>query len=603
MSTYSLRKSTQILRNQYHFYRKKKKELTPSAQNQFEAALLYLKQAIDTKEKKEASDRAKGIEALSALHFVKHPVRRFLELTIALAFALAIAILIRQVWFEFYEIPTGSMRPTFKEHDRVAVSKTTFGINLPLTTKHIEFDPSLVERGGTVIFSGDGMDISNLDMRYFYLFPGKRQFVKRLLGKPGDTLYFYGGKLYGIDKEGNDITPLLNPIAAIDHVPIIQFEGKLSIPSTPKNGLFSPIFSSQMNEPVAKLTATSTTQLSGQMLPFADGRPPAPDYYSLWGIDDYAQVRLATKEEAELLGAPSSLLQGELYLELQHHPSVKSPTLVRDERGRVRPALTLSTSWLPLAETHLRSLMENLYTVRFWVKDGFASRYAAESSPNSISPYRPELSGVPDGCYEFYYGKAYKIGWQGTSFLLPNDHPLYTFSKERIQTLFNLGIEFDTRFSPTQYNSFLLPSRFGYFQEGHLCLLGAPILSPSDPLLIDFLARESASPTPYHDPTAPDSAKIRALGLSVPEGHYFVLGDNYANSGDSREFGFVPQGNLRGTPSLIFWPPGPRFGLPNQPPYAHFPPSRLIIWALFLFLFILWRLYHKKRNNLRFPIP
>ncbi|MFT9820014.1 signal peptidase I [Lysinibacillus sp. NPDC056185] len=43
---------------------------------------------------------------------------------------------------------------------------------------------------------------------------------------------------------------------------------------------------------------------------------------------------------------------------------------------------------------------------------------------------------------------------------------------------------------------------------------------------------------------------------SVPEGYYFVLGDNRRKSNDSRnpELGFIPKEKIMGTTSIICWP-------------------------------------------------
>jgi signal peptidase I len=44
--------------------------------------------------------------------------------------------------------------------------------------------------------------------------------------------------------------------------------------------------------------------------------------------------------------------------------------------------------------------------------------------------------------------------------------------------------------------------------------------------------------------------------LIIPEGQYFVLGDNRDDSKDSRYWGFVPRENIIGRPMLIYWSSG-----------------------------------------------
>ncbi len=41
--------------------------------------------------------------------------------------------------------------------------------------------------------------------------------------------------------------------------------------------------------------------------------------------------------------------------------------------------------------------------------------------------------------------------------------------------------------------------------------------------------------------------------LIIPDGHYFVLGDNRDDSQDSRYWGFVPRANIIGHPMVIYW--------------------------------------------------
>lgn len=44
--------------------------------------------------------------------------------------------------------------------------------------------------------------------------------------------------------------------------------------------------------------------------------------------------------------------------------------------------------------------------------------------------------------------------------------------------------------------------------------------------------------------------------MLVPTNDYFVMGDNRAGSSDSRDWGFVPQGNIIGRAALVYWPLG-----------------------------------------------
>jgi signal peptidase I len=622
---YSLRKSTTVLRRVYRGYRQSRVKLSDAQKEQIRALLGHLQTAILNKDRPRAYDLALQAESFARTQFRRTPLQRGGGGLLALLCALVIAILVRQMWFEFYEIPSGSMRPTLREQDRVVVSKTDFGINLPLTPRHIYFNPSLVQRSSIFTFTGEAMDIPDVDTLYFYLFPGKKQYIKRLMGKPGDTLYFYGGQLYGIDSQGRDITQELQPssLTSIDHIPFLHFEGKVSIPHYPVHGVYSPIVLSQMNEPICKLMLLPNNQIRGEMLPLAvrDARyPPLLDYGDLWGMKNFAMARLLSKEQVVHFTDqdPAEYGAGVLYLELKHDPSIRALKLLRDEADRLRPGLTIRTSLIPLDDAHLQRLARHLYTARFIVKGGVARRYGVSACTVDKNPYLPRLPDVPDGTYEFIDGTAYSVRWGGVTAPLPSDHPLYCFTPERLQLLFNVGMELDMRFAPQRKHQALVPARYAYFRHGALCVLGAPLLTPDDPLLLAFVQQEkekqktASVQTPYapfidHGPPLKTDGSldvdfVRQYGLRLPAKSYLALGDNHAMSGDSRVFGFVPEGNLRGGPDFIFWPPGSRWGAPNQPPYPWFNAPRSMIWTLAGIGLLSWYLVHRRRHKLPIAI-
>jgi signal peptidase I len=246
------------------------------------------------------------------------------------------------------------------------------------------------------------------------------------------------------------------------------------------------------------------------------------------------------------------------------------------------------------------------------VADGKARNYSLNASRNRSD--LPRMN-VPDGTYEFYRGKASKINWGGIATEVPIDSPLYSHDLKNIQQLYNYGIEMTTYLAPTAKNQSHFPNRYAYFRDGDLYLMGAPILMKDDPVLIAFNEREkkkeaqATAKDPYvafkdYGPPMRDGKInvdfVRTFGVKVPEQQYLVLGDNHAMSSDSRIFGFVPQNNIQGAPSLIIWPPGERLGVPPQKPYPFMNIPRAIIWTIAGIIGGIWYWIH--RRNLKKPI-
>ncbi len=587
--------------------------MDPVRYRQIEEDLNALDQALLAKDREKASLLATKLKEFTKEHCKKPLPLVILEYIIGFGFALLIATIVRQTWFELYEIPTGSMRPTLREKDRLTVTKTAFGINVPMQTEHFMFDPKLVKRGGIVIFSADNLPLTDTDDRYFWIFPAKKRFIKRLVGKPGDSLYFYGGKLYGVDKEGRPLEELQNApeMQKLEYIPFIGFDGHVGI------NPFNQTTYSHFNKSIGRFAITSFNSLSGEVFngkKWVKEQPQAlkephkeikafADYF---GIKNFAMSRLLNEEELKNLYPNETFDKGVLYLELSHTPTLSQPLFQR--RGLVTvPVLQPKKAIIPLTEEHLNRLMDTLYTARFVVKEGQAKRY--DVSDQTFSPFDARLPGVEEGTYEFYNGKAIKIGSFAITSDVPKTSALYKRDPQTIETLYNLGIQFDNHLSPSK-NPFLFPNRYAYFRDGSLYLMGKEILARDDPTLVAFNKKEAekeqsdADYIAFKDLGAPlkdgviDAEFIRTFGITVPERNYLVLGDNHAMSSDGRVFGFVPEENLQGAPSLIIWPPGERMGFPKNSPYPTFNTPRSIVWvigALSAIAYFGW-LEHQKRR-------
>ena len=106
---------------------------------------------------------------------------------LSLIYAVLIALIIRTFLFQAFFIPSSSMEPSLLVGDRIFVSKFTYGyskhslpLSMPLIPNRVLF--SEPERGDTIVFKTP----ENLKIDY----------IKRLVGLPGDKLQMVNGILY-----------------------------------------------------------------------------------------------------------------------------------------------------------------------------------------------------------------------------------------------------------------------------------------------------------------------------------------------------------------------------------------------------------------------
>ena len=112
------------------------------------------------------------------------------ELPVLLLVALLLAFLLRTFVVQVFYIPSSSMVPTLQEQDRMVVEKLTYLFREP-------------QRGEVIVFAGDeppatdqgGMsEVATAVGQFLGVVPADaRDFVKRVIGLPGDTVLIEDG--------------------------------------------------------------------------------------------------------------------------------------------------------------------------------------------------------------------------------------------------------------------------------------------------------------------------------------------------------------------------------------------------------------------------
>ncbi|MEA3307553.1 MAG: signal peptidase I [Elusimicrobiota bacterium] len=110
--------------------------------------------------------------------------------------AVILASVVMYLFVQAFKIPSGSMRTTFLEGDHLFVNKFIYGIRIPYTKKKI-FKFRKIQRGDIVVFKFPSEKPGEVQCG------GKqygKDFIKRVIGLPGDKLQIKAGVVYINDK-------------------------------------------------------------------------------------------------------------------------------------------------------------------------------------------------------------------------------------------------------------------------------------------------------------------------------------------------------------------------------------------------------------------
>ena len=132
----------------------------------------------------------------------------FREQVTTLGLAILIALSVRHFVIEPFRIPSGSMFPTLLIGDHLFVNKFIYGAKIPFTDYRL---PSIrdPERGDVVVFTVAKRGHSTYPADRKPRLP-KEEFVKRIIGVPGDEIDFRAGKIH-VNGEAIDQTSLDEP--------------------------------------------------------------------------------------------------------------------------------------------------------------------------------------------------------------------------------------------------------------------------------------------------------------------------------------------------------------------------------------------------------
>jgi signal peptidase I len=151
--------------------------------------------------------------------------RALVELPLLVIAALVITLVVKAFLAQAFYIPSASMEPQLREHDRVVVSRTAYRLHDPRRGDIVVFPSPAVPAEDEGVLEGVLHDVLEaVALRD----PGDRELIKRIVGLPGETVEARDGQVV-IDGR-RLVEPYLPPgVVTSDFGPIVVPDGRVFV--------------------------------------------------------------------------------------------------------------------------------------------------------------------------------------------------------------------------------------------------------------------------------------------------------------------------------------------------------------------------------------